>query len=281
MLELCADWRPDAIVCDETDFGSTIAAERLGLPCASVIVTAARSFARPELVAEPLDAIRAEHHLPPDPKLELLGGRLVLVPFPPSFRDPVSPLPVTAHAFRPFAPVRAEAEVPTVYFTLGTEFNVESGDLFARVLAGLRELPVDVVATVGRDIDPAELGPQPERVKVEQYVPQAEILPGASVVVSHAGSGSVLGALAHGLPMVLLPMGADQPYNAARCVAVGVGRALDVITATHSDVRDAVSAVLEDPAYRLAAERMCAEFAALPGPEYAVSLLEHRLARWT
>jgi UDP:flavonoid glycosyltransferase YjiC (YdhE family) len=270
MLPLCAEWRPDAIVCDETDFGSLIAAERTGLPCAAVVVTAARSFAVPELVASPLDRIRAEHGLPPDPELESLTRRLRLVPFPLSFRDPASPLPEKARAFRPVARRAPEPDATTVYFTLGTEFNVESGDLFTRVLAGLRELPFHVVCTVGPDIDPAELGSQPDRIRVERYVPQGEILPRASLVVCHGGSGTVLGALAHGLPMVLLPMGADQPYNAARCEALGLARSLDVVAATSQDIRDAVESVLSEPGYRRAAQRLRDDFASLPGPDCAV-----------
>ena len=278
LLDVCTEWRPDAVVCDETDFGAVIAAERLGLPHASVITIAARTFATPELIAEPLDALRAEHGLPPDPGLETMARHLVLVPFPPVYRDPASPLAATARAFRPSSPpVRRREDPPLVYFSLGTEFNVESGDLFGRVLSGLRDLPVHVVATVGRDIDPAELGPQPTHVRVERYIPQAELLPRASLVVSHGGSGSVLGALAHGVPLVLLPMGADQPYNAARCEALGVARSLDVIDATPGDVRDAAAAVLGEPSYRAAAERMRDEFAALPGPEHAIALIE-RLA---
>jgi UDP:flavonoid glycosyltransferase YjiC (YdhE family) len=275
LLPVCAAWRPDALVCEETDFGGPVVAERLGLPHATVLVIAARSFATPDLVAETLDELRAEHGLPPDPELAAIARHLVLVPFPPSYRDPVSPLPITAHAFRPArAPDPRPDEPPLVYFSLGTEFNIECGDLFARVLAGLRDLPVSVLATVGAELDPAELGPQPARVRVERYVPQAAVLPHASVVVSHGGSGSVLGALAHGLPLVLLPMGADQPYNAARCEALGVARSLDVIAATPADVRDAVAEVLGDPSYRMAAERLRDEFAALPGPEHAVALIE-------
>jgi len=274
-LAVCAEWRPDAFVCDETDFGAMIAAERLGVPHAAVLVTAARTFATPDLVAGPLDELRAEHGLPPDPELAAIARHLVLAPFPPSYRDPVSPLAATAHAFRPApAPVSRSDEPPLVYFSLGTEFNLESGDLFARVLDGLRDLPVSVLATVGSDIDPAELGPQPDRIRVERYVPQAEVLPRASAVVSHGGSGSVLGALAHGLPLVLLPMGADQPYNAARCEALGVARSLDVIAATPADVRDAVADVLADRSYRAAAGRLRDEFAVLPGPERAVGLIE-------
>jgi len=288
ILALCAEWRPDLVVCDEFDFGSVVIAERLGLPHATVLVIAAGSFMRPGLLAERLNRLRAEHGLPPDPDLAMLSRHLVLSPGPPSFRDPDFPLPATAHAFRPLAldPVEDAAvpawvagldDVPTVYFTLGTVFNLESGDLFQRVLAGLRELPVNLVITVGRDIDPAEFGPQPANVHVARYVPQAVLLPHCDLVVSHGGSGSVIGALAYGLPMVLMPMGADQPLNAARGAALGVARVLDALEATPESVRAAVTAVLEDPAYRRAAERLREEIAALPGPAHAVTLLE-RLA---
>jgi UDP:flavonoid glycosyltransferase YjiC (YdhE family) len=69
-------------------------------------------------------------------------------------------------------------------------------------------------------------------------------------------------------------MGADQPANAKRCEELGIARVLDPIAATAEDVRDAVSTVLTNPTYRAAAERMCNDMAALPGPEHAVALLE-------
>ena len=84
----------------------------------------------------------------------------------------------------------------------------------------------------------------------------------------------MLGALAHGLPSVLLPMGADQPWNAARCDELGVALVLDALRATPHDVRVAVATVLDDPSYRVAAERVREEIRALPGPEHAVRLLE-------
>lgn len=286
-IALCSAWQPDVLVCDETDFGGMVAAERLGLPHATVLVMAAGSFVRADVIGEALNELRAKHGLPPDHELAMLRRYLVLSPFPPSFRDPAYPLPATAHSFRPLRPApagdRAPAwssmrpGVPTVYFTLGTVFNMESGDLFTRVLAGLRDLPVNVVVTIGNDLDPTELGPQPANVAIERYIAQESILPHCSLVVSHGGSGSVIGTLAHGRPAVLIPMGADQPLNAARCVQLGVARMLDPIAATPDTVRAAASAVLADPSYRQAAERIRDEFAALPGPTHAVELLE-RLA---
>ncbi|HTE64454.1 MAG TPA: glycosyltransferase [Solirubrobacteraceae bacterium] len=281
LLALCGTWQPDLLVCDEVDFGALVAAERLGLPYATVLVTAAGSFVRADVVAEPLDALRAEHGLDPDPELAMLRRHLVLSPFPPSFRDPSAPLPVTARSVRmiPCEPARA-GRTPLVYFTLGTVFNLESGDLFARVLAGLRELPIELVVSVGDPIDPSELGPQPPNVRVERHVDHASLLPRCSAVVSHGGSGTVLAALAHGLPSVLLPMGADQPLNAQRCASLGVARVLDAVRATPADAGAAVAAVLTDPRYRDAALRMRDELVRLPGPEHAVDLLRALALRY-
>ena len=275
VVELCREWHPDLVVGEETHYGALAAAELLGLPFASVVVLAAGTLGTPELVAEPLRRVREELGLHPDSDPSMLSRELVLAPLPPRFRDPAFPLPETTAYFRPFEDAPAPYEgPPRVYFTLGTVFNLESGDLFSRVLAGLADVDAEVVATVGAEIDPAELGPLPPRIRVERFVPQAEILGRCSAVVSHGGSGSVLGALAHGLPQVLIPMGADQPLNAARCEQLGVACLLDPVAATAEDVRAAVTAVLEQPSYREAAERLRAEFAALPGPAHAVGLLE-------
>lgn len=266
MIALCGEWRPDVLICDEVDCGSMVAAERLGLPYATVLENASGSFVRPELLAEPLAALRAEHGIVGEP-----GSRLVLSPFPPSLRTPPAGAVALRPTLEPASPLTGLRDA--VFFTLGTVFNLEAGDLFTRVLDGLGRLGVNVLVTVGHGIDPAELGPQPAHVHVECYLPLSAALPHCRAVVSHGGSGIVVGALVHGLPSVLLPMGADQPGNAARCDALGVARMLDAIEATPDDVRAAASAVLTDSSYREAAERMRDEIAALPGPDHAVALL--------
>jgi MGT family glycosyltransferase len=162
--------------------------------------------------------------------------------------------------------------------TLGTIFNTESGDVFSRLLRGLRELPAEIVVTVGRSMDPAELGPPPRHIKIEQYIPQADVLPVCDAVVSHAGSGIVTGALEHGLPQVCIPMGADQPLNAARCTALGAGLALDAQTFTPADALAATSAVLTRPSFGRAAARLQAECVAMPPASAAIALIE-RLAQ--
>ncbi|WP_433083863.1 glycosyltransferase [Dactylosporangium sp. CA-052675] len=266
-------WRADLIVCDEGDFGSMIAAESLGLPHASVVVLAAGGFGRPAGLSALLDETRAAHGLPADPSLAMLERHLVISPVPPTFRRAASS--TRRCEMRPFEPVApAPTDPPTVYFTLGTIFNTESGDLFPRLLSGLRSLPIRLVVTVGAGIDPAELGPQPAHVRVERYIPQASLLPRCSAVVTHAGSGTVVGALAHGLPMVLVPMGADQPANADRCAELGVGVVLDAVAATGADAAAALRTVLTGPSYAAAAQALRAEVAAMPDPAAVVDRLE-------
>lgn len=300
LLPIVQEFRPQVIVRDEVDFAAAVVAEHLGLPHVAVVVLAAGGLATPALLAEPLSVLRAEYRLPPDPAAAMLHRHLTLVPVPVSYRDPGDPLPATARHIRPAALegtgsqpgggepasesgtlgwLARQRERPTVYFTLGTVFHQESGDLFRRVLAGLGTFDANIVVTVGREINPLELGDQPSNVRVERYVPQEVLLPRCDVVVSHAGSGSVMGALAFGVPLVLLPLGADQPQNADRCGALGVARILDPLTATPSDVCDAAFDVMRDPCYRRAAVAVQREISALPTSADAAEWIEDLVLR--
>ena len=273
-LALFEQWRPDVVVREECDYGSALAAEKLGQPYANFQVIASGSFGGPAVIGEPLAELRAANDLPPDPDLRMLHRDLLISPVPPSFRHPGFPLPDTGFSIRtPTWPINRSGQ-PLVYFTLGTEFNLESGDLFHRVFAGLRDVPAQVVATVGSNIDPADFGPQPGHIRIERFIPQSELLPKAHLVISHGGSGSVLGALTHGVPTVLLPMGADQPHNADQVVRLGAGRELHPIAATPAEIRATVTEVLANPAYRQAAEQLQAENHNLPDPAEAIPLLE-------
>ena len=83
-----------------------------------------------------------------------------------------------------------------------------------------------------------------------------------------------MGALAHGLPSLLLPLGADQPHNAVRAAELGVARALDAATVSPEEIRRAVSALLADDMAADRARQVAAEIDGLPGVEATVPLLE-------
>lgn len=152
-------------------------------------------------------------------------------------------------------------EPPLVYVTLGTLFN-EPGVL--RMLVGALDGVGSAVVTTGRDVDPAELGAVPPHVRVERFITQAHVLRLADAAIGHGGSGSTLGALAHGVPLVLVPMGADQFHVAERSAAAGAAVVLRHEQATSDSVREALSQVLEDPTFRHAAHALRDEIAAMP-----------------
>ena len=115
-----------------------------------------------------------------------------------------------------------------------------------------------MLLTTGADLD---LGPISANVTVERWVPQREALADAALVVCHGGSGTTLGALAAGLPLVLLPMFSDQFPNADAVAAAGAGVVTDP-----GGLRAAIETVLATPSYRAAAERIAQELRSAPAP---------------
>jgi len=294
LLPLCRDWRPDVIVRDSMEFGGAIVAEHLELPHAGVEAGLLIDLHTDRVaISAQLDRARQSVGLPSDPDLAMPYRYLNLSFTPPRFQDPAVTLPPTLHALRavPFDRTDEDAlpawvvrlpQRPTVYATLGTEINHTPGifpGVLQAIIAGLRDEPLNLIVTVGRDKDPEALGPRPPHVHVERYIPQSLLLPHYGLVVTHGGHNTVLAAIDAGLPLVVTPISADQPENAQRCAALGLGRVVDLATLTPEAVREAVRAVLGDPEYRANVRRLRAEMEALPGPEHGVRLLEELVAR--
>jgi UDP:flavonoid glycosyltransferase YjiC (YdhE family) len=285
LLDICAAWKPEILVRDMAEVGGCIVAEHLGMPHASVEVGVFVPAGWLAQIAGPgLNRMRSDLGLPPDPNLDMLYRYLHLSFVPPSYQDPAAPLPPTAHALRTVifdrsgdealpAWVEQLPEQPTVYATLGTGFNNTPG-VFEAIIEGLRDEPVNLIVTVGRDRDAAEFGAQPANVHIERYIPQSLLFPYCELVVSHGGWNTILAGFSFGLPQVVVPLGADQPQHARRCVLLGVGVAIEPAGLTPEAVRDAVREVLQNPGYRRNAERIRADMESLPGPEHAVELLE-------
>ena len=290
LLAIIAGWRPDMIVREVAEFGGCIAAEAAGIPHASVRSnTMLSNDAARQLVAEPIARLRAAFGLPADPANATLFRYLHLAYEAPRFHDPRFPLAPTAHLLRPIllsqpgeerspAWISQLASRPIVYATLGTVFNSRTPGLFEAILEGLREQPINLILTVGRDRNPDEFGPQPDNVRIERYIPQGVLLPHCDLVITHAGSSTVTAALSCGLPMVAIPIDADQPLNAQRCAALGVAQVIEHRQRTPETIRQSVQTILGDPSYQRNAERIRDEMVALPGPEHAIALLE-RVAR--
>lgn len=165
-----------------------------------------------------------------------------------------------------FAALAALPHDRTVHLTLGTVYSTP--EMLATALAGLRDLPVNVVVTTAGD----PLPPQPPNVLVTRYLPHALLLPRCDLVVSQGGAGILLGALAHGLPQLVLPQAADQPANAAAVQRAGAGLALSPVTA--DAVREAAQRLLADPGYAARARELSAEIAAMPDADAVARTLQ-------
>lgn len=247
--------RPDVVVHEMFDIGAAVAAGRLG------IRTVAFSLGL---------------WSPMMPRLYEMAGAelgLYLDTMPASVQNPV-PLPVR----RPVRPVAWAPPMPftlpdsgrrRVYVTLGT-VSYGAVDVLRRAVLATAAHDVDVLVAAGPSGDPTLLGELPANVRVEKFVPQAEVLRQVDLIVHHGGAGTMLSALAEGLPQLILPQGADHPFNAAAIERAGAGRALPNEAQTPESLGEAVDALLAEGPERLAAKRIAAEIAAMPAPAPAL-----------
>jgi hypothetical protein len=262
------DWLPDLVVREPSEFASAIAADELGVPHVRVgiglatVEEHALAFASPAL----------EERRPG------LTARIAASPYMTCFPASLDPAPWPVRRFRdpaldetpgPLPDWWPGDERPLLYVTFGSvaaQFP-PAATAYARALEAASDLPVRVLLTVGVGAE-LELGEPPPNVHVERWVPQADVLGHAAAVVGHGGSGTTLGALAAGLPLVVVPLFADQPPNAARVAIAGAG-----VAAPMDGIRAGVERVLGDPSYRAAAERIADEMQRLPPVDDAVRLL--------
>lgn len=283
VVGIATAWAADVVICDGQDFGAMVAAELSGLPCVVVEAFATAPDAWLERFREPMQAFRAEAGLEPDPELRGVHGALTVVPFPPALRgDRDARSPMTR--MRPDAPpsrsdhpavawLAAGDEPHRVYATLGTVFNRASGDLLPRIIAALESLPVRALVTTGPEIDPAGFRTGSPRVRVERYVPQDDVLDAVDLVVTHGGSGTMTQALSHGVPLLMLPLGADHLPNSERVRDLGAGEMLDA-RATPAELAARIRHLLGDASARAGAAAVAEEMRALPSPADVVRRIE-------
>lgn len=181
---------------------------------------------------------------------------------------------------------------PTVFVSLGTVLGAENPEIYDKILAALRDQPVNLAVTLGGKGDPDRFGPQPPNVRIFANFTQPDLralLPHVDLCLNHAGYGSIMDSLLHGIPLVLLPLVSDAPMNNQMCLASGVApelpgeiwgispKGLPVIRPdklTPAIIRDAVMTALRQPHYREAARKVQRELANRPGLPTAVRLLE-------
>lgn len=282
LLVAATRWRPDLIVHESADLAGPLVAEALG------VHSVHQGFGRrvPAVCFE-----QAAHEM--DPVWAALG--LVHAPLCGAFRGdyidvcPPSLRPATVDDGVPVLEMRLPSVVGTnappswggrfptgrtVYVTLGTMFNDLS--VFRVLLDGLAGVDCNVVATVGSDKDPTVLEPVPANAIVERFIPQDKVLPHVEATVSHGGSGSTLAALAHGLPMLMLPQAADQFENALACEEIGAALVLMPGELSPDSIHAAMTTLLDDPTYAESASRVATEIPRMQSPAAVLAILANQ-----
>ena len=275
LRDACEQWRPDAVVRDPNEYGSALAAEERGIPHARVAVGLSSVE---ELGLGIVDGVVDADMLRRSPYLSVFSASLDEGDQPTThrFHDPAWDIaPGELPAWWP-----GREEQPLVYVTFGSVAGQfpQALPVYGVALRAVAELPVRVLLTVGNDLDLDALPNVPDNVHVERWVPQQDVLGHAAMAVVHGGSGSTLGAIAAGVPLVVVPLFADQPENARRVAAVGAGLSVEPDRedpdATEEPLRSAIETVLGDPSYHERARALADELRAQPPVDDAVPLLE-------
>jgi MGT family glycosyltransferase len=285
------EFRPDVLVVDQQALAGALVAHQRGLTWATSASTSSEltdqfatmpalggwihqlqfDFQRGFAVSDPID-LRFSDHLVLVFTTEALVGPLGAFPGHYAFVGPA----IRAHSRRPsfpwewLDPARAHVVV-----SLGTVNTEAGGRFFATTLEAVAPLahrlqtilvaPPDMIGAVG------------DHVLVREFVPLLDLLPRLDAMVCHAGHNMVCEALAHCVPLVVAPIRDQQPVVAGQVVNAGAGIRVHFGRVGATELRQAITTVLDDPSYRAAARRVQTSFAAAGGAATAANHLEKLL----
>ncbi len=273
MERTCVEWRPDLVLREQVEYASAVLGRRLGIRTAQVAISLAEvetgsiTAAAPVLEAHQSGLVA---DLRASPYLTRLPASLDPSPFPATVRFHE----LATGSARPLGDWWDGSQAPLVYMTFGTvlgHMSIAAG-IYRAALEAVEGMNARVLLTVGRSFDPATLGPIPDNVRVEAWVDQVDVLEEADLVVCHGGSGTVFGALAGGVPLVIVPLFADQFENGRRIAQAGAGLIVEagqggapgsrrVIAEDARRIAEAIEAVLAMRSYQDQSRRIAAEMA--------------------
>lgn len=271
VVALSQQWRPDAVLHTPWEYAGPIVAARLGVP----LVRHTWGVALPaELAPAEAEALAPLHH-----EWGVAGDPALLVDVCPpglQYQDAPTGLPMSYTAYN------GSGVVPPWLFTPRTRRRIcvtlgsvpvpggEHDQVLRTVLEGLSALDAElVVITAGGVLDPGLS--VPPNARVVDWVPLNQVLRACDAVVHHGGSGTTMTSLHAGLPQLALPQMCDQHRHADRAEAVGAAAKLIGDDITAESVRDHVNRLLENPAARVAAEKIRDEMRVMPPPAAVAS----------
>ncbi|HZE01199.1 MAG TPA: glycosyltransferase, partial [Pseudonocardiaceae bacterium] len=283
------EFAPDVLVVDQQAVAGALVARQRGLPWATSATTSAEltdqfatmpklgtwvrqllaDFQRGFALSDPVDLRFSDHLVLAFTSRTLIGP--VQDYFPSQYVFVGPSIGVRAGVFEfPWDWLDPNRQV--VLVSLGT-LNREVGQrFFATAVEAVAPLADRLQVILAAPLDLVD--PPPDHVLVREFVPQLDLLPYLHAVVSHAGHNTVCEALAHGVPLVVAPIRDDQPVIAAQVVNAGAGIRVHFGRVGATELRNAITTVLDDSSYRAAARRVQTSFTAAGGATAAADHLE-------
>jgi hypothetical protein len=289
LMETVRRWRPDLMLRETAELASLAAAERAGVRHVHVCIGMHEVLPRfAQAIGDPLEELGRLAGLVEGRMTSALASETVLSLVPEVLDHASGQVPsggdhfLRFHDPRPAAsaqrlPDWGDPQVPLIYVTFGsvTGSLPPFASAFRRALDALADVEARVLLTVGRKVDPAGLGPLPSNAHVEQWWPQDAVLGQAAAMLGHGGFGTTMGALAAGVPQVVVPLFTfDQIVNGDHVEAVGAGLAVEPGPSSVEFAAAQIPRLLADPTYAASARRVAAAIADLPSTAEAVPALE-------
>lgn len=243
-------------------------------------------------VTKPLRNITNEYrkkwHLPLDLDSRDRDGELAqLSQQPPEFEYPRQNLPPWFHFTGPYHSIASREPIsfpyeqlsdkPLIYVSMGTIQNQLTW-IFQNIAAACAELDVQLVISLGGSTKPELLPQLPGNPIVVEYAPQLELLPQATLTITHAGMNTTMESLRNGVPMVAIPITNDQPGVAARIVWTGTGELVPLKKASVSRLQKAIQRVLREDSYKKHALRLQEAIERAGGVKRAVDIIEKAIS---
>lgn len=272
--EYARDWRPDLIVFDPTSFAGPVVGAALGIRCVRHIHGVDVTYQARDIMAELMAPLSARLGVGPVDPL----GVATVDPCPPSMQTPTDGVRLPTR----YVPYNGPAVVPAwlheapartrVCLTWGTSTTrIAGGHLFAPpiVLEALRGLGLDVVVAV-TGADSERLAASDDSVRVVRDLPLHLLLSHCAAMIHQGGNGTLLTGASYGVPQLVLPQLPDQIFHTERYVTTGAGLCLKSSEANPDTIRAAVTALLTQPRFALAARQLRDEMRATPTPAAVV-----------
>ncbi|MBD2152250.1 glycosyltransferase [Pseudanabaena sp. FACHB-1277] len=239
-------------------------------------------------ITETINEFRQQHNLPlhthPNQRYSQLAQ---ISQAPPEFEFPRQKLPPHLHFTGPYHSASSRQAIsfpfdkltgqPLVYASMGTLQN-KLLNVFADIAEACADFDVQLVISLGGASKPEDLPPLKGNPLVVTYAPQLEILPRATMMITHAGMNTAMECLTNGVPMVAIPVANDQPGVAARIAWTGCGEAIPVKQLNVKDLKVAIQKVLTNPSYKENALRLQKAIAASGGVSRAADIIEQAIA---